>query len=132
MSSYLAGVSKQNSDSSLVTERARKLRAQYTLQAQSLRNRIDLRINRIPKSLRTANMGELFSKYQENKNKTSKTNPLNINPPSQEDVAEPIVEPISIEAPAERLNNIRTTASNRTRGTKRKRFAYCPNRYPQA
>ena len=46
-----------------VTERARKLRAQYALQAQSLRTRIELRINRIPTSLRKANMGDLYEQY---------------------------------------------------------------------
>ena len=49
----------------LVTERARKLRAQYALQAQSLRTRIELRINRIPAALRKANLGELLEKYAE-------------------------------------------------------------------
>lgn len=53
------------SDRGIVTERARKLRAQYALQAQSLRTRIELRINRIPHSLRKANIGELYQKYQE-------------------------------------------------------------------
>lgn len=48
-----------------ITERARKLRAQYALQAQSLRTRIELRVNRIPNSLRNANMGELLEKYME-------------------------------------------------------------------
>ncbi|KAA6409567.1 MAG: hypothetical protein FRX48_06178 [Lasallia pustulata] len=48
-----------------ITERARKLRAQYALQAQSLRTRLELRVNRIPMSLRKANMGELLAKYVE-------------------------------------------------------------------
>ncbi|KAI9838642.1 MAG: hypothetical protein M1819_004956 [Sarea resinae] len=48
-----------------VTERARKLRAQYSLQAQGLRSRIEIRINRIPIALRKANMGELLVKYAE-------------------------------------------------------------------
>ncbi|KAL8815464.1 MAG: hypothetical protein Q9223_005400 [Gallowayella weberi] len=48
-----------------ITERARKLRAQYALQAQSLRTRIELRVNRIPTAMRKANMGELFEKYLE-------------------------------------------------------------------
>ena len=48
-----------------VTERARKLRAQYALQAQSLRTRVELRVNRIPTALRKANMGELLQKYVE-------------------------------------------------------------------
>ncbi|KAE8378438.1 Borealin N terminal-domain-containing protein [Aspergillus bertholletiae] len=46
-----------------VTERARKLRAQYALQAKDLRARIERRINRIPIALRKANMGELLEKY---------------------------------------------------------------------
>ncbi|MCJ1295398.1 hypothetical protein MMC34_006960 [Xylographa carneopallida] len=48
-----------------ITERARKLRAQYALQAQSLRTRVESRVNRIPKNLRTAKMGELLLKYAE-------------------------------------------------------------------
>ncbi|KAI4124533.1 MAG: hypothetical protein LQ338_004744 [Usnochroma carphineum] len=55
-----------------ITERARKLRAQYALQAQSLRTRIELRVNRIPKSMRKQNMGELFEKYLESTEQTSK------------------------------------------------------------
>ncbi|MCJ1388098.1 hypothetical protein MMC18_000942 [Xylographa bjoerkii] len=46
-----------------ITERARKLRAQYALQAQSLRTRVESRVNRIPKNLRTAKVGELLLKY---------------------------------------------------------------------
>ncbi|KAL8678160.1 MAG: hypothetical protein Q9186_005451 [Xanthomendoza sp. 1 TL-2023] len=48
-----------------ITERARKLRAQYALQAQSLRTRIELRVNRIPTAMRKANMGELYNRYLE-------------------------------------------------------------------
>ena len=48
-----------------MTERARKLRAQYALQAQSLHTRIGLRINRIPTALRKVNMGELFAKQED-------------------------------------------------------------------
>ncbi|OAA53780.1 Borealin-lik [Niveomyces insectorum RCEF 264] len=46
-----------------VTERARKLRAQYHLQAQGLRTRIEIRINRIPMALRKVKMGDLLQKY---------------------------------------------------------------------
>ncbi|ERF70216.1 hypothetical protein EPUS_00404 [Endocarpon pusillum Z07020] len=46
-----------------ITERARHLRAHYALQASDLRSRIERRINRIPLSLRKANMGELLAKY---------------------------------------------------------------------
>ncbi|KAJ5157863.1 uncharacterized protein N7482_008963 [Penicillium canariense] len=46
-----------------ITERARKLRAQYALQANDLRARIERRVNRIPISLRKVNMGELFEKH---------------------------------------------------------------------
>jgi hypothetical protein len=49
----------------VVTERARHLRAHYALQSSDLRSRIERRVNRIPMSLRKANMGELFLKYSE-------------------------------------------------------------------
>lgn len=48
-----------------VTERARRLRAQYSLQAQGLRSRIEIRVNRIPTSLRKIKMGDLLVKYIE-------------------------------------------------------------------
>lgn len=48
---------------SAVTERARKLRANYNIHAQSLRTRIEIRVNRIPLSLRKLTMGELWEKY---------------------------------------------------------------------
>ncbi|KMW66728.1 hypothetical protein BDDG_11694 [Blastomyces dermatitidis ATCC 18188] len=48
-----------------VTERARKLRAHYALQAQDLRGRIERRINRIPTALRKQRMGDLLAKYSE-------------------------------------------------------------------
>ncbi|GAB7352761.1 hypothetical protein MBLNU459_g3110t1 [Dothideomycetes sp. NU459] len=46
-----------------ITERARKLRAQYAFQAQGLRARLELRINRIPQSLRKTSMHDLVHKY---------------------------------------------------------------------
>ncbi|KAH0538850.1 hypothetical protein FGG08_004567 [Glutinoglossum americanum] len=46
-----------------ISERARKLRAQYSLQAQGLRTRIEIRVNRIPLALRKVNIGELLAKY---------------------------------------------------------------------
>ncbi|KAI0379737.1 Borealin N terminal-domain-containing protein [Hypomontagnella monticulosa] len=45
-----------------ITERARRLRAQYNIQAQQLRSRVEMRVNRIPTALRKAKMGELLSK----------------------------------------------------------------------
>ncbi|KAL8643765.1 MAG: hypothetical protein Q9210_007565, partial [Variospora velana] len=56
-----------------ITERARKLRAQYALQAQSLRARIELRVNRIPTAMRKAKMGELYEKYLESIEQTSES-----------------------------------------------------------
>ncbi|PHH79556.1 hypothetical protein CDD80_4436 [Ophiocordyceps camponoti-rufipedis] len=48
-----------------VTERARRLRAQYSLQAQGLRSRVEIRINRIPTALRKLKMGDLVLKHLE-------------------------------------------------------------------
>ncbi|KAL5596782.1 uncharacterized protein BROUX77_006730 [Berkeleyomyces rouxiae] len=46
-----------------ITERARRLRAQYNLQAQSLRTRVEIRLNRIPMSLRKLTMAELAQRH---------------------------------------------------------------------
>ncbi|KAI1079450.1 Borealin N terminal-domain-containing protein [Whalleya microplaca] len=45
-----------------ITERARRLRAQYHIQAQQLRSRVEMRVNRIPTTLRRLKMGDLLSK----------------------------------------------------------------------
>lgn len=64
-------VELQVTNLSIVTERARKLRAQYMLQAQGLRTRIEIRVNRIPMALRKANMGELLLKHNDNSFKSA-------------------------------------------------------------
>ncbi|KAK0250012.1 hypothetical protein LTS09_014892 [Friedmanniomyces endolithicus] len=48
-----------------ITERARKLRAQYALQAQGLRTRLEMRVNRIPQALRQRKMGDLLAEHAE-------------------------------------------------------------------
>lgn len=101
-----------------VTERARKLRAQYALQAQSLRTRVELRVNRIPKSLRSANMGELIAKHLEKTEEVDNGEPLeseSSKPPSkQPEVARLLPIP----------NNMKPASTARLRGTKRKRFVF--------
>lgn len=52
----------------IVTERARRLRAQYALQAKGLRTRVEIRINRIPVAVRRLKMGDLLLKYSETSN----------------------------------------------------------------
>lgn len=102
-----------------VTERARKLRAQYALQAQGLRTRVELRINRIPSSLRGANIGELFLKYQE------------ATKPAQNDVSPQYkgVQSAKDISSANKVDKSSALAKNevgisRSRGVKRKRFAH--------
>ncbi|KAI5369950.1 Putative borealin [Septoria linicola] len=46
-----------------ITDRARKLRAQYALQSQGLRARLELRVNRIPQALRKRNIQELIDEH---------------------------------------------------------------------
>ncbi|KAK2759003.1 hypothetical protein FQN54_003101 [Arachnomyces sp. PD_36] len=48
-----------------ITDRARKLRAHYALQAQDLRGRIARRVNRIPIALRKVTMGELLERHNQ-------------------------------------------------------------------
>ncbi|KAK7430884.1 hypothetical protein QQZ08_002674 [Neonectria magnoliae] len=54
-----------------ITERARRLRAQYNLQAQGLRSRIEIRVNRIPVSQRKVKMGDILLRYLEQEEKRS-------------------------------------------------------------
>ncbi|KAK2812048.1 hypothetical protein FQN50_001757 [Emmonsiellopsis sp. PD_5] len=95
-----------------VTERARRLRAQYALQAQDLRARIERRVNRIPMALRKANMGDLLAKYSES-NKTDEAAKKSTTSKSSKG-----------KAPAQTnsgstLSGNRNAASTRTRGAKR-------------
>ncbi|MCJ1470816.1 hypothetical protein MMC07_009463 [Pseudocyphellaria aurata] len=105
---------KKATDYASVTERARKLRAQYALQAQSLRTRIELRINRIPKSLRSANMGELVAKHLE---KTKEID--NSGPPASESTNLASKQPKE-ERPLPIPNTTKPASTARLRGTKRK------------
>ncbi|KAM0514253.1 hypothetical protein ACHAPE_007090 [Trichoderma viride] len=59
-----------------ITERARRLRAQYHLQAQGLRSRVEIRLNRIPTAVRRATMGELLLKYAEQAQRAPAPRPL--------------------------------------------------------
>ena len=63
-----------------VTERARRLRAGYNLQAQVLRSRIEVRLNRIPTALRKLTLGELLDKLTEQQRKPP-TAPSYVRPP---------------------------------------------------
>ena len=98
-----------------MTERARKLRAQYALQAHSLRTRIELRVNRIPMAVRKANMGDLLLKYEE----------MRLAKERKQEVDEPKVENHSQPGPKTGTNqepkNTTSSASTKTRATKRKR-----------
>ena len=100
-----------------VTERARKLRAQYALQAQSLCTRIELRINRIPTSLRKANMGELFAKYQEREQHAQQPVSTIANESKKPAMD---VSPVKKAAPTSRDVNI--PLPSQPRGSKRKRY----------
>lgn len=73
-----------------VTERARKLRNQYKLQAQSLRAHIEMRINRVPSSLRRAKMGDLDSAQTRRSEPVEQSNQMNIIEPQNKDTIKPL------------------------------------------
>lgn len=75
-----------------VTERARRLRAKYALDAQSLRSRLERRIRAIPQSLRSAKIGDLVDKYE-----IANTAPI----PAKAPTREPL-KTIGLDAKAER------------------------------
>lgn len=92
-----------------ITERARKLRAQYGLHTQGLRSRLEIRVNRIPQALRTTNIMDLINKYSEQANPTRPVAPV----ASKHHVAE-AARPAIVHKPASEL-----TSPARLRGTKR-------------
>ena len=73
-----------------VTERARKLRNQYKLQAQSLRAHIEMRINRVPSSLRRSKMGDLDSARTGPSEPVEQSNQMNIIEPHNKDNSKPL------------------------------------------
>ncbi|KAK3952587.1 Borealin N terminal-domain-containing protein [Pseudoneurospora amorphoporcata] len=75
-----------------LTERARKLRANYNIHAQSLRTRIEIRVNRIPMSLRKVKMGDLIEKYSEQQQKTATTSRGPPVPPKDATTSRPILQ----------------------------------------
>ncbi|KAL9088613.1 MAG: hypothetical protein Q9165_006133 [Trypethelium subeluteriae] len=97
-----------------ITERARKLRAQYALQAHGLRSRLEMRINRIPQALRKAKLGDLLAKHTEQEN-APKPDP----PQASTTIALPAAKQLSPPKPKIEISKDAT----RTRGTKRTRLA---------
>lgn len=73
-----------------VTERARKLRNQYKLQAQSLRAHIEMRINRVPSSLRRTKMGDLDSARMRQSESAEQRNQMNIHEPHDKHTSKPL------------------------------------------
>lgn len=92
-----------------VTERARKLRAQYALHASGLRSRLEMRINRAPKQLRTTDIAELIDRYSEH-----------LEVPSRKPLPVPqATASTSKAAQNERPQPAQQSSSTRSRGTKR-------------
>ncbi|KAI9663650.1 MAG: hypothetical protein M1821_007140 [Bathelium mastoideum] len=100
-----------------ITERARKLRAQYALQAQGLRSRLEMRINRIPQALRKANLGELLLKQAERENAPKHDSP---EIPAKIISAETMRSPPPPPPPPPMPKNDINKDATKIRGTKRK------------
>ncbi|KAE9373053.1 hypothetical protein N431DRAFT_337679 [Stipitochalara longipes BDJ] len=64
-----------------ITERARKLRAQYMHQAQVLRSRVEIRVHRIPMAMRKVNMGELLLKHSQGTSTSTAAGPSRVEKP---------------------------------------------------
>jgi hypothetical protein len=104
----------------IVTERARKLRAQYNVQAQGLKTRIEIRVNRIPISMRKKNIGDLFDKHSNTGTQAARTELGPPVPPKNTHKKIPVEE--SESGPSTRFD-----ASHRappSRATKRNRYVF--------
>ncbi|KAK5628131.1 hypothetical protein RRF57_003846 [Xylaria bambusicola] len=64
-----------------ITERARRLRAQYNIQAQQLRSRVEMRVNRVPTTLRKLKMEDLPKRTLNSQNVRLVPRPQYVNKP---------------------------------------------------
>ncbi|KAI0526148.1 hypothetical protein F5B22DRAFT_271106 [Xylaria bambusicola] len=64
-----------------ITERARRLRAQYNIQAQQLRSRVEMRVNRVPTTLRKLRMEDLPKRTLNSQNTRLAPRPQYVNKP---------------------------------------------------
>ena len=91
------------------------MRAQYALQAHSLRTRVEIRVDRIPKTLRAALMGDLLLKYAESTKREMQVLAKPVAMPEPKNVTR---KKITIEEPAAAL----PIAASRAQGVKRTRY----------
>lgn len=96
-----------------VTERARRLRAQYALQAQGLRTRLEIRVHRIPPALRKRTIEEVLKEYGERNALSRKGNNI---------VTTQIARASPVKV-VEKMSKIAAAASPVPRIAKRPRFA---------
>ncbi|KAI1492655.1 Borealin N terminal-domain-containing protein [Biscogniauxia mediterranea] len=99
-----------------ITERARRLRAQYNVQAQQLRSRVEMRVNRIPTTLRKVKMGELFTKSLQSQQQQQR-------PPKDPYVAKPPPVPAKDGTSPMRIARKPVPPSKPASGRKRLRYA---------
>ncbi|KAM5443067.1 hypothetical protein MferCBS31731_001941 [Microsporum ferrugineum] len=102
-----------------ITERARKLRAHYALQAQDLRARIERRINRIPMALRKQNLGELLAKYSEAAKEADTKSPFKkpILPSKTIRTVRPITQTSAATSSSNTTSMVRSGASRQSHGS---------------
>ncbi|RFN52680.1 nbl1 borealin protein [Fusarium flagelliforme] len=73
-----------------ITERARRLRAQYNYMATTVRSRIEMRLNRIPMSMRNVKMGDLLQKYMEQEKQRAARSAVTRKPPTTARITSPV------------------------------------------
>ncbi|KAM0353919.1 hypothetical protein ACHAPZ_008577 [Fusarium culmorum] len=73
-----------------ITERARRLRAQYNYMATTARSRIEMRLNRIPISMRNVKMGDLLQKYMDQERQRAARSAAIKKPPTTARITSPV------------------------------------------
>ncbi|KAF4449653.1 nbl1 borealin protein [Fusarium austroafricanum] len=72
-----------------ITERARRLRAQYNYMATTVRSRIEMRLNRVPMSMRNVKMGDLLQKYLDQEQQRAAKSAAQRKPPTTRGASPP-------------------------------------------
>ncbi|RGP79110.1 nbl1 borealin [Fusarium longipes] len=73
-----------------ITERARRLRAQYNYMATTVRSRIEMRLNRVPMSMRNVKMGDLLQKYMDQEKQRAARPAATRKPPTTARITSPV------------------------------------------
>ncbi|GJC99756.1 hypothetical protein ColKHC_08582 [Colletotrichum higginsianum] len=105
-----------------LTDRARRLRAQYNQQAQTLRSRIQMRVNRVPRAMLKMTMADLVARAVEQQKRLEGAS---VPPPVPEKDFPPRASPYKLAPPARSAKRLSSVASPERLDSQLQRVGTC-------